>query len=116
QESLDPRPEQPTLDLEPWPTPVALRVDDEDATGADGDVVDVRLRAGDPTVVEHAHAAVHQAVEATPEQLLSPCSGGPRRRALGVVGERQDHARDPGMRGAHPLLPPGAPPLVLAPR
>lgn len=79
-----------------------LRVDDEHPARPDGDVVDVRFRPRDATVMQHADA--HRRVEPAPEHDLALCAGGPRARPLRLVRQGEDHPAEVWMLLADPCL------------
>ena len=89
---------QPAFDTERGAALVALRVDDVHATGADGDVVDVRPGPGDAAVVQQADPLLRQAGQPHPEHLFAAGAASPGGRALRLVGEREDQSAEPGVR------------------
>lgn len=54
QELLNPRADQTALDHQTGTSLVALRVDDEDSAGCDGEMVDIGAASGDLAVMEDA--------------------------------------------------------------
>lgn len=93
-------------------SPVPLRVNDPHTGRPDGDVVDVRARAGDAAVVQHPEAALELG-QPGGHKLLSHRALLPRSSALRVVGERKNQAAQLRVRGSNPLFAAVAAPFVL---
>ena len=94
---------------------VSLRVDHPDTRGGDGDVVDVRFRSADATVVHDAES-VGDVGEPFRHELLADRSALPRLRALRIVRQCEDQPAELRMLTADPLLTGIPASLVLSAR
>ena len=112
EQALDAWANQPAVYSKPWPALVALRVDDEDTTRRDGDVVDVRPGSRDATIMENADASLCEAVQHRTHQLFAARPGGPGPRALRLLEERQQESADAWESAADPRFPCCLPPLI----
>lgn len=114
QNLLDARTQDAAFDLQLWPALVALRVDDPDPACCDDDVVDVGPRAGDASVVQDRDRLRGEGIEPGTQALLADRSGGPRFRALLLVGQSDGDAAELAPLLTQTLLVLGLAPLVLA--
>ncbi len=93
---------------------VALGVDHPHAGRRDGDVVDVRPRAGDAPVVQNRNIGAVFG-ERLLDELLAAGAARPASLVLRRVLQREDHAADAWVTGADTRCAPGFAALTLAP-
>lgn len=105
-ELLDPRPEEPALDAQGGGlAAVALRVHDPHPARCHDDVVDVRARPRDESVVKHLDRPIGgELVEARAEPLFPDGASIPRRGALLLLGEGDRDSAEPSPLRTQPLL------------
>ena len=96
--------QDPAFDLEVRAAAVLLRVDDIDAVGRHGDVVDVCLGPEYPSVVQQLDGVACQAVQASAQPLFTNGTGVPGGRGLPLLGDGKEEASDPWMLGPDALL------------
>ncbi|HEY3674051.1 MAG TPA: hypothetical protein VGN51_24170 [Acidimicrobiia bacterium] len=94
---------------------VALRVDGEHTCWPDDEMVDVRSRAPQPSVVQDHGAVAQFSFETLSDALLTRCALSPRLRRLWLVGHGEQQAAEFGMASFDVFCALGAPPLILPP-
>jgi len=113
---LHPRAKQAAFDLEMGTALVLLCVDDVDAGGAHGDVVDVRPAPRDAPIMEQAQCVRPELVEAVPEPLLAARPRTPGRGRVLLLAESQDEPAESRVLGSNAVFPRGLTPLEIAAR
>jgi hypothetical protein len=83
---------------------VLLGVDDIDALGRHGDVVDVRLGPRDPAVMQECGGVARQAVQASAKSFLTEGTGIPGGVGLTLLGDGEEEPSNPWMLGSDALL------------
>lgn len=89
EQSFDTLAQNATVDSKRRSTLVPLGINDENSSGADNDVVDVRARSRDASVMKHPHIRSRGGIETAPKLLLALGPSVPRGCALGVVTQRE---------------------------
>jgi hypothetical protein len=111
---LDPRPQDAALDPKSRSlADVTLGVDHKHPAGGHDDVVDVRLRPGDASIVQDPDRLARVPVEPRAQRGLSLGARCPRLRALRIVGQRKNQTSELRMPGADLVFTPGLAPFVL---
>jgi hypothetical protein len=86
-------------------TAIVLRIDHEDACLAHHHVIDVRVRAWDPTVVQDGDVLCAELVEALADCLFAARASCPRGRRLWVAGESEKKPAEMLVLGADARFP-----------